>query len=63
VILTQGLKRQIRRVFAALGYKVRRLQRIRIGPLTDAGLRPGEVRFLSKREIELLTSRRIGDGV
>ena len=63
VILTQGLKRQIRRVFAALGYKVRRLQRIRIGPLTDRGLRPGEVRFLSKREIELLTNRRAGDGI
>jgi 23S rRNA pseudouridine2605 synthase len=60
VILTQGLKRQIRRVFAALGYKVRRLQRIRIGPLTDRGLCPGEVRFLSKREIELLTNRRAG---
>jgi len=63
VILTQGLKRQIRRVFAALGYKVRRLQRIRIGPLTDRGLRPGEVRFLSKRQIELLTNRRAGDGI
>jgi 23S rRNA pseudouridine2605 synthase len=63
VILTQGLKRQIRRVFAALGYKVRRLQRIRIGPLTGRGLRPGEVRFLNKREIELLTNRRVGDGV
>ena len=63
VILTQGLKRQIRRVFAALGYKVRRLQRIRIGPLTDRALRPGEVRFLSKREIELLTNRRAGNGI
>ena len=63
VILTQGLKRQIRRVFAALGYKVRRLQRTRIGLLTDTGLRPGEVRFLSKREIQLLTSRRVGDEI
>jgi 23S rRNA pseudouridine2605 synthase len=54
VILTQGLKRQIRRVFAALGYKVRRLERIRIGPLTSPGLRPGETRFLSRKEIELL---------
>ncbi len=56
VILTQGLKRQVRRVFAALDYKVRRLQRVRIGPLTDRGLRPGEVRLLSKKEIELLTN-------
>src|SRR4029077_9765552 len=56
VILTQGLKRQVRRVFAALDYKVRRLQRVRIGPLTDRGLRRGEVRLLSKNEIELLTN-------
>jgi 23S rRNA pseudouridine2605 synthase len=58
VILTQGLKRQVRRVLAALGYKVRRLQRVRIGPLTDQGLRSGEVRLLSQREVDLLTSSR-----
>jgi len=54
VILTQGLKRQVRRVFAALDYKVTRLQRVRIGPLTDQRLRPGEVRRLNKQEIDLL---------
>jgi len=54
VILTQGLKRQVRRVFAALDYKVTRLQRVRIGPLTDQRLRPGEVRPLNKQEIDLL---------
>src|ERR1700730_11948587 len=58
VVLTQGLKRQVRRVFGALGYKVRRLQRVRIGPPTDPGLRSGEVRFLSKKEVDLLTKRR-----
>jgi 23S rRNA pseudouridine2605 synthase len=54
VILTQGLKRQVRRVLAALGYKVRRLQRVRIGPLTDRGLRSGEARLLTQGEIDLL---------
>jgi 23S rRNA pseudouridine2605 synthase len=57
VVLTQGLKRQVRRVFAALGYKVKRLQRVRIGPLTDEGLRSGEVRLLSKKEVDSLTKR------
>jgi 23S rRNA pseudouridine2605 synthase len=57
VILTQGLKRQVRRVFAALDYKVRRLERVRIGPLTDRRLRPGEIRFLTRKEIDLLTRR------
>jgi 23S rRNA pseudouridine2605 synthase len=56
VVLTQGLKRQVRRVFAALGYKVKRLQRVRIGPLTDRGLRPGQVRLLSQKEVDLLAS-------
>jgi len=54
VILTQGIKRQVRRVFAALGYKVKRLQRIRIGPLTDKRLRPGEIRYLSREEVLVL---------
>jgi 23S rRNA pseudouridine2605 synthase len=58
VVLTQGLKRQVRRVFAALDYKVKRLQRVRIGPLTDRGLRVGEIRFLVKKEVESLTVRR-----
>jgi 23S rRNA pseudouridine2605 synthase len=58
VILTQGIKRQVRRVLAALGYKVKRLQRVRIGPLTDRALPSGKARFLSKSEVELLTKRR-----
>jgi 23S rRNA pseudouridine2605 synthase len=58
VVLSQGLKRQVRRVFAALGYKVKRLQRVRIGPLVDQDLRPGQVRFLNKKEVDLLSKRR-----
>jgi 23S rRNA pseudouridine2605 synthase len=58
VVLTQGLKRQVRRVFAALGYKIKRLQRVRIGSLTDRGLPSGKVRLLSKMEVDLLTKRR-----
>jgi 23S rRNA pseudouridine2605 synthase len=58
VVLTQGLKRQVRRVFAALDYKVKRLQRVRIGPLTDQRLRPGEIRLLDKKEVESLTIRK-----
>jgi 23S rRNA pseudouridine2605 synthase len=61
VVLTQGIKRQVRRVFAALGYKVKRLQRVRVGPLTDRGLGSGKVRVLSKNEVDLLTRRRAND--
>jgi 23S rRNA pseudouridine2605 synthase len=61
IVLTQGLKRQVRRVLAALGYKVKRLQRVRIGPLTDRGLRSGKVRLLSKNEVDLLARRTPND--
>lgn len=58
VILTQGLTRQVRRVFAAIGYKVRRLQRTRIGPLFDTTLKPGEYRLLRPAEVAKLRGRR-----
>src|SRR5690606_27512959 len=38
VVLTQGYNRQIRRMFSKLGYKVKALERIRIGALTLPGL-------------------------
>lgn len=57
VVLTQGLKRQVRRVLAALNYKVKRLQRTRIGPLTVRDLGPGEIRLLRKQEIDSLARR------
>jgi 23S rRNA pseudouridine2605 synthase len=54
VILTQGITRQIRRVFAAVGYKVRKLQRTKIGPLFDSALKPGEYRLLRLAEVAKL---------
>jgi 23S rRNA pseudouridine2605 synthase len=54
VILTQGLTRQVRRVFAAIGYKVRTLRRTKIGPLSDTALKPGEYRLLRPAEIAKL---------
>ena len=54
VILTQGITRQIRRVFAAIGYKVRKLQRTKIGPLFDSTLKPGEYRLLRLAEVAKL---------
>jgi 23S rRNA pseudouridine2605 synthase len=51
VILKQGLKRQIRQMFATLGCPVRRLIRIRIGPLVLDDLAPGRWRVLSETQI------------
>ncbi len=54
VVLTQGINRQVRRMFAALGYKVKRLTRTRLGPLKLGRLPRGSWRELSAREVESL---------
>jgi 23S rRNA pseudouridine2605 synthase len=54
VTLREGKNREIRRVFAKLGYPVIELKRIRIGELNLHGLSPGEFRFLQKHEVEAL---------
>ncbi len=50
IILTQGLNRQIRRMCAALGFTVKRLQRIRIMNITLDGLAIGQWRDLTDKE-------------
>jgi pseudouridine synthase len=54
VVLTQGINRQIRRMFAALGYKVKRLTRTRLGPVRLGRLPRGSFRELLPREVESL---------
>jgi len=54
IVLTQGLNRQIRRMCAALGYRVQRLQRLRIMHIHLGALAPGRWRDLSDAEIRSL---------
>jgi 23S rRNA pseudouridine2605 synthase len=54
VVLRQGINRQIRRMFEAVGYRVKRLLRVRIGNLRLADLPCGHWRALTKRELESL---------
>ena len=49
--LTQGWKRQLRRMFGAVGAPVQRLVRVRIGPVRIDGLRSGAIRPLKAPEI------------
>jgi 23S rRNA pseudouridine2604 synthase len=51
IILTQGLNRQIRRMCSALGYKVQRLQRVRIMNVHLGNLKPGRWRHLTPAEL------------
>ena len=52
IILTQGINRQIRRMCEALGYKVKKLKRVRIMNIDLGNLSVGKLRELSKSEIE-----------
>lgn len=51
VELHEGRNRQIRRSFEALGYKVRQLERIKIGSLELGILGPGQHRFIKPNEV------------
>jgi 23S rRNA pseudouridine2605 synthase len=52
--LHEGRNRQVRRMCEAVGHRVRRLVRTRIGPLSDASLGPGEWRSLTAAEVRAL---------
>jgi 23S rRNA pseudouridine2605 synthase len=54
VTLSEGRNRQIRRMFHALGYKVKRLVRVAIGSLRLGDLESGKARVLSRAETEAL---------
>lgn len=54
ITLTEGRKRQIRRMLQRVGHPVITLKRTRIGSLALGMLKPGELRYLSNDEIEKL---------
>lgn len=54
VVLRQGKKRQIRRMFRRLGFHVARLVRVRIANITIGRLRKGQWEHIKKPEIEKL---------
>ncbi|MEP6777060.1 MAG: pseudouridine synthase [Chthoniobacterales bacterium] len=58
VILRQGINRQIRRMFYAVGYEVKRLVRTRVGALRLGDLPRGHWRPLTARELRILHEER-----
>lgn len=61
ITIHQGRKRQVRRMFDAVGLPVDELHRRRYGPITDKGMEPGAHRDLTEDEVESL--RRAGEEV
>jgi len=62
VVLRQGINQQIRRMFYAVGYEVKRLVRVRIGNLRLGDLPRGHWRALSKTQLDALkrTQNKVG---
>lgn len=54
ITLREGRNRQVRRMLASLGHKVRELTRIRLGSLEIKGLAPGQFRDLRDYELRQL---------
>jgi pseudouridine synthase len=51
LVIREGRNRQVRKMCDAIGHPVVRLRRVRIGPIVDDRLKPGEFRELSDREL------------
>jgi len=56
IVMTEGKKRQIRRIAAALGHPVQRLIRTHIGLLALGDLEPGQSRPLTAKEVIALST-------
>jgi 23S rRNA pseudouridine2605 synthase len=63
IILTQGINRQIHKMLWRAGeYDVKRLIRVRIGPVEMKDLEPGKWRLLNKQELAVLRESAVGKG-
>ena len=54
ITIREGSKRQVRRMFEAVGHRVVELERVAFGPLGLRGLEPGKSRRLTEAEVERL---------
>ena len=61
VVMLEGRKREVRRLFEAVGHPVRRLVRTAFASVTLGDLKPGEWRRLSEREVAALADAAGGE--
>lgn len=51
LVITEGRNRQVRKMTASVGLPTLRLVRVRIKEITASGIKPGEIRKLTSKEI------------
>lgn len=56
VVIHEGRKREIRKMFLAIGHPVLQLRRVKLAGLTARGLKSGEWRYLTEKEVNSLKS-------
>ncbi|HEY2437569.1 MAG TPA: pseudouridine synthase [Solirubrobacteraceae bacterium] len=56
IVISEGRKRQVKRMLEHVGHPVRQLERVAFGPLQLGGLRPGSHRMLADGEVQQLLS-------
>lgn len=54
LVMVEGRKREVRRMLEAVGLPVRRLIRLRVGPVRLGRMRPGELRDLEPEDVRAL---------
>jgi 23S rRNA pseudouridine2605 synthase len=54
ITLREGRNRQVRRMMASIGHPVRKLMRVKMGPISLGPLKPGHWRDLTPKEVEKL---------
>ena len=63
LVIREGRNRQVRKMCDAIGHPVVRLRRVRIGPIADDRLKPGQFRELSPKEVASLRKAAHAEGV
>jgi pseudouridine synthase len=54
MVIHEGRKREIRKMFEAIGHPVIQLRRVKMAGLTTKGLKPGGWRYLTEKEVNSL---------
>jgi 23S rRNA pseudouridine2605 synthase len=58
ITIHEGRKRQVRKMCEAVGHPVLRLKRVAYGKLKLGSLAPGKFRFLSRKDLQLIFTKK-----